>query len=303
MKRSGTVTEQAVYAVWPDPAAAMQARPITPVSRFVGIEWRTGEAAGSFDLAMNKGSTNTSGEGVLAGLVAGARWGFVLLVLVAMTGCMHEPPVAPNEVVDGNGGGGWEEEVIVCDSNIIWFQQQVLPILISNCAVPGCHNTATDDNDGIEITSYTTLMASGIVQDGDLMEAITDIDPDNRMPQPPQDPLLQTEIDLIAQWIQQGAQNNSCEGSVCDTLNVTFAGTIRPLVQQRCQGCHSGATPQGGLDFTAWGTLNTVAMDGRLAGAIQHQPTFTAMPPSGPMLSDCRIAQFLAWIDQGAPNN
>lgn len=268
-----------------------------------------GNIASSLMSRTMKGTVRHTSARGLAGLVArlapgGVHWGFVLVLLVGMTGCRHEPLVAPAEAVGENTGGSpWEEEEVVCDTTVIWFQQQVLPILISNCAVPGCHNTATDENNDIEITSYATLMASGIVQDGEIMEVITDSDPDDRMPQPPQNPLSQDDIDLIALWIQQGSQNNSCEGSACDTLNVTYTGTIRPLVQQRCQGCHSGAAPQGGLDFSAWGNLNMVAMDGRLAGAIQHQPTFTAMPPSGPMLSDCRIAQFLAWIDQGAPNN
>ena len=241
--------------------------------------------------------------GICSGGSTSIRWGFVLTVGMFLGGCTHEPPVAPAEVIANGGNGNGSEEPVPCDPNTVYFQQQILPLLISNCAVPGCHNTATDDNDGIVITSYTTLMESGIVQDGDLMEAITDNDPDKLMPRPPQTPLTQAQINLIATWIQQGAQNNGCEEAGCDTLNVTFAGTIRPIVQLRCQGCHSGATPQGGLDFTAWGTLNMVALDGRLAGAIQHQATFTAMPPSGPMLSDCRIAQFLDWIDLGAPNN
>lgn len=225
-----------------------------------------------------------------------------LALLLFAQGCKHEPPVPPADP-STDMGEEWVEETTPCDPNTVYFQQQILPILISNCAVPGCHNTANDDNDRIEITSYSTLMGSGIVQDGDLWEAISENDPDDIMPRPPQNPLTPEQIALIAQWIQQGSQNNSCESSVCDTLNVTYLGTIRPMVQQRCQGCHSGATPQGGLDFSAWGNLNMVAMDGRLAGAIQHQATFTAMPPSGPMLSDCRIAQFLEWIDQGAPNN
>jgi hypothetical protein len=221
-----------------------------------------------------------------------------------VSGCQHEPPEGP--VLDDNGGGnggGGQEEPVPCDPNTVYFQQQVLPLLVSNCAVPGCHNTATDDNDWIDVTSYNSLMGSGIVQNGDLWEAINETDPEDIMPRPPQNPLTPDQIALIGQWIQQGAQNNSCENAVCDTLNVTYSGTIRPIVQQRCQGCHSGGTPQGGLDFSQWGPLNLVATDGRLAGSIQHQDTYIPMPPSGPMLSDCRIQQFLIWIEQGAPNN
>ncbi len=229
------------------------------------------------------------------------------LSLILLCGCKHEPPVMPELPVPNNGGGNGGVEPpdeVVCDSNTIWFQQQIQPLLISNCTMnEGCHASATDDNDGIDLTSYATLMDAGIVQDGDLWEAINDDDPDRVMPRPPQTPLTPEQIALIGQWIQQGAQNNSCEPSSCDTLNVTYSGTIRPIVQARCQGCHSGATPQGGLDFSSWSILNAVAADGRLAGAIQHTVGYEAMPRNAPRMNDCRIGQFLQWIEAGAPNN
>ena len=81
---------------------------------------------------------------------------FGIMVAALMPGCKHEPPEAPMDEVFQGGGGTWEEEV-PCDPNTIYFQQQVLPLLVSNCAVPGCHNTATDDNDEIETVSYTHL--------------------------------------------------------------------------------------------------------------------------------------------------
>ena len=228
-----------------------------------------------------------------------------IVMLLLLPGCVHEPPVAPDDpLAGGNGGGGnGGGNGDPCDSSVVYFQQQVLPILISNCAVPGCHNTANDDNDWIEITSYTSLMNSGVVQDGDLWEAITENDPDKIMPPPPASPLTPDQIALIGAWIQQGAQNNSCENAGCDTLNVTWSGTIQPLIQAKCQGCHSGSTPQGGLDFTSWPVVNTVALDGRLAGAIQFQGGYAAMPPSGGMLPQCDIDKFLIWIQDGAPNN
>jgi len=235
-----------------------------------------------------------------------------LFLVVAFNACKHEPllePIVDNLGNGGNGGGGGGEDPInPCDPNVVYFEQQILPILISNCAVPGCHNQPTDDNDDIQITSYSTLINSDILRSddpfgSDFWEVINDDDPDDRMPKPPQNPLTQAQLDLIGQWLQQGAQNNSCVATGCDTLNVTYSGTIAPLVAQRCGGCHGGGTPQGGLDLGSWSTLNGVANDGRLAAAIQHLPGAVSMPPSGAMLPDCRIQQFLIWIDSGAPNN
>lgn len=220
-----------------------------------------------------------------------------LALVIALPSCKHEPQLEPLvPLVDDNG----EEP---CDPNVVYFQQQVLPILLSNCAVPGCHNLPTDENDDIQITSYETLMGSGIVQDGDFWEVITDNDPDKRMPPPPQNPLSPEQLAIIYQWLQQGAQNTSCANAGCDTLNVTYALTIVPLVQQKCLGCHSGGAPQGGLDLSTWSTLNALAQDGRLNASITHDPFGVPMPPSAPMLPVCDIRKFQLWIADGAPNN
>ncbi|MCB0763449.1 MAG: hypothetical protein KDB84_02005, partial [Flavobacteriales bacterium] len=156
-------------------------------------------------------------------------WVVVLLggLVLAVSGCKHEPILGPMEEED-NGGGGGPDPIDPCDPNIVYFDQQILPILISNCAVPGCHNMPTDDNDDIEITSYNTLMGSGILDtndpfDSDFWEVINDTDPDDRMPRPPQNPLSAEQLALIQQWLQQGAQNNGCVGNSCDTTNVTYS--------------------------------------------------------------------------------
>lgn len=234
--------------------------------------------------------------GALSGLV---------MALVLLDGCKHEPLDGPGTGDDGGGDPPIVEQP--CNPNIVYFQQQVLPILTSSCTNPGpglnCHHTANDENDEIQITSYQTLMASGIVQNGDLMEAITEDDPDKIMPRPPFAPLTPQQIALIQQWINQGAQNNSCESAACDTLNVTYSGTIAPLLQQRCTSCHSGASPSGGINLTQWSVVSQRALDGSLEGAVRHLPTYAAMPPSGPQLNACRIRQIQLWIAQGAPNN
>lgn len=228
-----------------------------------------------------------------------ALFAAAILLLLMLPGCKHEPPISPLVDDGGNGGGGGD---VPCDSNVVYFQQQVLPILISNCAVPGCHDQATDDNDWIQITDFTTLLNSGIIQDGDLVEALNETDPDKVMPPPDQPGLTDQQIDLIELWIAQGAQNNSCS-SVCDTTNVTYSASIAPLVQQRCGGCHGGANPQGGLNLGTHAVLSTLALDGSLAASVTHDPQGIPMPPSGPMLPQCDIDKFLIWIQDGAPNN
>ncbi len=226
-----------------------------------------------------------------------------ILLIMTTAGCKHEPEVFPEDPIGGNGNGNGNEEP--CDTTIVYFQQQILPIFIANCAV--CHG-GPDPEDGLDLTSYAGVMNENddVVRPYDLdralFEAITDNDEDDRMPLglPALD---DEEIQLIADWIMQGALNTSCENMACDTLNVTYSNTIAPLVESRCINCHSGPTPTSGLDLTSWSVLNDLAETGRLAGAIQHAPGYVPMPQFGPMLPDCNIEQFLIWIEAGAPNN
>ena len=229
-----------------------------------------------------------------------ARAIILLAAAIMFTACQHEPMVTPGETLtDDPGGGGVEAEPEdTCDANIAYFEQDVLPIFVQYCTMSGCHNTPTDDNDEVVLTTYANITDPRYF--GDIWDELQDGD----MPPPEANvvDLPQEDLNTIYTWIQQGAQNNSCE-SGCQTGAVTYTSTIRPIIEDRCQGCHSGNNPQGGLDFSTWNDLNSVAGDGRLALAIQHQTGAEPMPPSGPSLSQCRIDQILAWIQDGAPNN
>jgi len=227
-----------------------------------------------------------------------------ILLMLMLPACKHEPLVVPiEETTNGTG----PQVPVPCDSGTVYFQQQILPLLISSCGVPSetgnCHFEGNDENDWIDLMSYQSLIQSGIIQDGDLVEAINDTDPDKIMPRPGFGTLTQDQIDLIELWIAQGYNNNSCD-SFCDTSAVvTYSGVIQPIIQQKCLNCHSGANPQGNLNFSSWAVVNTVAMNGDLPAAIQHQSPAIPMPPFGGMLPQCEIDHFLTWIQQGAPNN
>lgn len=238
----------------------------------------------------------------------------MVLCLVFANGCKHEPlypggqePVAGgngNGNGGGNGGGGNGEP---CDPNVIYFQNEILPIFISNCAMSGCHDANTAQ-DGIILTSYSSIMNSDIIEPGDandseLYEVITETDPDKRMPQPPQSPLTPAQISLIQQWIEQGAQNTSCTQATCDTFNVTFSASVKPILQTNCQGCHSGASPSAGIDLSTHAGAQAIALNGRLNGAVNHMAGYKPMPQGGNKLPFCEIRKIKLWIDAGAPNN
>lgn len=227
-----------------------------------------------------------------------------LLLPITIVSCKHEvpepldteEPVDPNDPVTNN-----------CDPNVVYFQRDVLPILVSNCAVSGCHD-ATTKQKGVQLTDYTSVMRTGDIkpgnpEDSELYEMITEDDEDERMPLG-KPPLSSAQITLIRKWIQQGAKDLTCkDNTACNTTNVTFAGTIKPIFAKYCTGCHSGAAPTGGINLTIYSHAAGVAKSGRLVGAITHASGYVPMPQGGAKLPSCEIAQIQEWVEAGAPNN
>lgn len=237
--------------------------------------------------------------------------------------CEHEPIVPDNPqdtiptdttdtdttTVDTTGNNTNTDP---CHPDSIYFEQQILPILLSSCAFSGCHLTANSQNDGIQLTSYATVMATADVQaydlnDNEIYDKITDNDPDDIMPPPPYAPLNGQQISLIAQWIMQGAKNITCNpnntGGNCNTQNVSFSQNIQPILQTNCTGCHGGAAPSDNINLSNYAGVYAVATNGRLNGSITHANGFTPMPLGLAQLPECDIAKIQAWIQAGAPNN
>ena len=190
-----------------------------------------------------------------------------------------------------------------CDPDSVYFQNTVLPLLISYCAGTGCHDAITHE-EGVRLYDYAHIMQQvtpGNPGNSDLWDNGIAETGGDAMPPPGEPQLTPAQEQAIYDWIMQGAQNNSC--SECDTIDITYSANIQPLFAGHCNGCHGGSSPDGGLDLTSWAVGNTIAMDGRLAGAVQHQSGYVAMPPGNASLQPCEIDQILTWIAGGALNN
>ena len=236
----------------------------------------------------------------------------LIMSCLVLYSCRHQAENLVNPATGGGttGGGGTGtgggSTATPCDPSRVYFQQQVLPILLSNCAMSGCHDNASRQ-DGVILTSYSSVMSTAGVRPGrpgnsELYEVIIETDPDDRMPRPPRSPLSSDQKLLIRKWIEQGAQDLSCD-NLCDTTSFTYSGAIRSIITNSCQGCHSGGSASGGIDLSTYNGLKSKITDGRLWGALNHQPGFIAMPMNGPKLSDCQLTQIRKWIDNGSPNN
>ena len=89
----------------------------------------------------------------------------------------------------------------------------------------------------------------------------------------------------------------------CDLTNVTFSGTIKPILQASCYSCHSNGGEGGGVKLENYADVKTTASSGKLLGTVKHLSGFQAMPQGGGKLPDCEINQLQKWIDNGALNN
>lgn len=192
--------------------------------------------------------------------------------------------------------------VTSCDTDTIYFQNTVLPLVVSSCATSGCHDQASH-KDGIILTDYSSIMKTGEIKAGDpgdseFFESLTDKG-DDLMPPPPYDALNSEQIQLIKQWIGQGAKNNECFDG-CDTDQVSFTETIWPMMESYCTGCHSSGSPGGGIVIEDHADMKTIANDGSLMGSVRYESGYAKMP-TNKQLSECNINQLQKWIDEGMP--
>jgi hypothetical protein len=192
------------------------------------------------------------------------------------------------------------------EDDSICFKTQILPILASSCGMTGCHDAGTAQ-EGIILTDYWNIMHSeendlvvpGNPNESELWEKITETDPDKRMPPPPANPLSAEQKELIFNWIAEGALDRDCNTGACDTTDVTFSGTVWPIIQNNCMGCHSGGNPSGGFTLTNFTDVSVIASNNKLIQAINGNPQ---MPPTLP-LTPCQIRQIEIWVENGAQNN
>lgn len=246
------------------------------------------------------------------------RLAILFVAFIALSSCKHEVVTALQEIVDttgtgnagggtGGGTGGGGTNTNPCDPNIIYFQNDVLPIIISNCAQSGCHDAATAQ-DGIVLDNYDNIMRTGGIIKGnawssELYEVLVETDPEDVMPPAPKSRLTAEQIALIGGWINSGAINNSCNETNCDTLNVRYSTHVDALIANNCRGCHSGTSPSAGISLVSYDQVKSSINTGRFLASIKHQSGVVAMPYRSTKMDDCSIRQIELWINSGMPNN
>src|SRR5574343_166015 len=166
-----------------------------------------------------------------------------------------------------------EYKVIGCDTTIIYFKQQVLPILQTKCIM--CHNPEKNSH-GVLLNNYENILATIETEDND-----------------------DEQKNILLKWVNQGMQNNSCEETLNATSNLTFENSLKLVIENHCIGCHSGKSPANGYDFSNKNTVLEVVKNGKLLKAINHEAGVTPMPFMSDKISENEIKAVRRWIENG----
>lgn len=219
----------------------------------------------------------------------------VLVAGLALFACRHEI-LYPG----GGGTGPLPPAAATCSPDTVYFVNEILPLITSNCSMSGCHDAASH-REGVTLINYATISAyvkPGNASGSKLYKVINN----NSMPQRPVASFTTAQKALLSKWISQGAKNNFCTAA-CDTATFTFSGAIKPMMDVSCVGCHSPSNAGGGIDLSTYSGVKSAAVSGKLYGSVAQQTGYSAMPKNGYKFSDCKIKQIQKWIAAGTPNN
>ncbi len=223
------------------------------------------------------------------------------LILLAITfayiSCKHEIPVLPNSTTNELPNS----VAVSCSPDSVYFANTIQPLLTSGCAMTGCHD-AGSHRSGINLTTYSGVMkivVPGSANNSNLYRSMLGSGED-RMPPRPATLFTTDQLTKISKWINQGAKNNAC--SSCDSTNFKFSTAIKPMIENKCQGCHNPNSLGGGIDLSTYAGIKSAALSGKLFGAISWANGFSNMPQNS-KLPACEIGQIKKWIDAGSLNN
>ena len=192
------------------------------------------------------------------------------------------------------------------DTSMVSFEDQIQPILNSNCNMSGCHD-ANSAKEGVDLSTYKAIAGND-----DLLKAGK---PDNssiytvlgssgkgKMPPAPRS-LTSDQIALIRRWIVEGAKNSFWLVKPCVSTKYTYNDGVKAIYDLNCAGCHNSPATSGGNivlgDFNAMKTIDSST----LIQSIMQTGTNPMPPAPASKLSDCEITVFKNWYSAGQPQN
>ena len=218
----------------------------------------------------------------------------IISASIAFISCEHQPKEKIGGGSNNNTPIDSTKNGTNCSPDTVYFVNEILPMITSNCAQAGCHDNITHA-EGVILNSYSSIMKvvrAGNATNSKLYKEIINGN------MPPAGSMTQDQMDKIKKWINQGAKNNFCN-SGCDSTLFTYSGQITKIINTNCIACHQSGT----VLLNSYSSVKALVDNGRLLGAIKHQPGYQAMPSVYTYLSDCDMKKITKWINAGAQNN
>jgi hypothetical protein len=216
----------------------------------------------------------------------------LIILSVIVVSCRHE---IANPLGDGSNG-----------DNAICFEEQVLPVFQSSCAESGCHNEASHE-EGYVLNSYENIMKKGVIEgnanQSAIVKSITGFLA-KKMPLSPKPALTAVQIQFIATWINQGANNTTGCETGCNPEIYTYSSAVQPIIQNYCLGCHYSATTENkNIDLSNYDAVKVLVDNGSFWASVNHDGIVSPMPQNANQLSVCKLSQIDKWIKDGALHN
>ncbi|HEX5171227.1 MAG TPA: hypothetical protein VFW11_18755 [Cyclobacteriaceae bacterium] len=90
----------------------------------------------------------------------------------------------------------------------------------------------------------------------------------------------------------------------CNSVsNPSFNVDVLPLLNAKCNNCHSGSFPSGNIRLDTFADVLKYANNGSLMGSINQTSGYSPMPKNGTKLSACQIQTIQNWITAGTVDN
>jgi len=142
----------------------------------------------------------------------------VIAAILGLQSCNHNSPITSDGIAT-------DPNTVFSDT--IYFDSQIMPLMVSSCAYSGCHDAATH-RDGVDLSTYSKIISTAEVVAGkpeksELYEVMIASDEDQM---PPSGKLSNNAISLVYNWILQGALNNTDPNQACDSTQFAYAANI-----------------------------------------------------------------------------
>lgn len=239
---------------------------------------------------------------------------FLLLSVLYISSCKHEVPEIPVVVTPPPDDTVWSElPTQVRQTGTIYFHNDIQKLMITKCAVtgyndkdnsPGCHSQPFYKSE-VQLDHYT----------GVRNEVDNDFDPDNsdlieslsddENPMPVVGVIGPGEVNMIRDWISQGAQNNKC--NPCnDYVPGSFRDGVALILYKNCSGCHNAVSQQAGVVLFGPSPagpedIDTTQVKSRALRIIETLVGNKAsrMPKYIDPLFECEYDVIKKWVDEG----